>query len=315
MRNDAHPRFHPGAFRAARDVLLANSGDYAAAVAAFAWPALDDFNWALDWFDVIAAEHPDRLALRVVGDDGSDEAVSYAAMAARSAQVANWLRGLGVRRGDHVLLMLGNIVPLWEIMLAAMKLGAVVIPASTLLQPADLADRISRGSVRHVIAEVAQVPKFAGIAGEWTRVAVGAQAPASTWPSSKGGWHAYADSAAAAAAFTPDGPTRAGRPAAALLHLGDHLPAEAGRPHPRQLPGRPPVHHVLDRHQARRRAPEHLLARLGQARLVEPVRPVERAGHDLDPEPEPVQRRRDAQGPRRLRASPRSARRPPCGGC
>ena len=115
--------------------------------------ALDEFNWALDWFDVIAAEHPDRTALRVVGDDGSDEAVSYARMAARSSQVGNWLHGLGVRRGDRVLLMLGNIVPLWEVMLAAMKLGAVVIPASTLLQPADLEDRVLRGDVRHVVAE------------------------------------------------------------------------------------------------------------------------------------------------------------------
>ncbi len=148
------PPRHAGALRAARDLLLAHRADYAAAVAGFSWPRLDEFNWALDWFDVIAAEHPDRLALRVVGDDGSDEAVSYAAMAARSAQVANWLRGLGVRRGDHVLLMLGNVVPLWEVMLAAIKLGAVVIPASTLLQPADLADRITRGNVRHVIAEI-----------------------------------------------------------------------------------------------------------------------------------------------------------------
>ncbi len=231
-------------------------------------------------------------------------------MATRSSQVANWLRGLGVRRGDHVLLMLGNVVPLWEIMLAAMKLGAVVIPASTLLQPADLADRISRGSVRHVIAEVAQVPKFAETPGEWTRIAVGTgRRPAGDVTTSAGRWVDVDNSkggctsadSAAAAMFTPDGPTRAGRPAAALLHLGDHVPAEAGQPHPRQLPGRPPVHHVLDRHPARRRAPEHLLARLGQARLVEPVRPVERAGHDLDPEPEPVQRRRDAQGPRRLR--------------
>ena len=122
-------------FRAARDLLLAHRDDYAAAIAGFSWPRLDEFNWALDWFDVIAAEHPDRIALRVVGDDGSDEAVSYGEMAARSAQVANWLRGLGVRRGDHVLLMLGNIVPLWEVMLAAMKLGAVVIPASHAAQP------------------------------------------------------------------------------------------------------------------------------------------------------------------------------------
>jgi acetyl-CoA synthetase len=216
MRNDASsPASGPGALRAARDLLIAHRTEYTAAMARFAWPALDEFNWALDWFDVIAAEHPDRLALRVVGDDGSDEALSYAAMAARSAQVANWLRGLGVRRGDHVLLMLGNIVPLWEVMLAAMKLGAVVIPASTLLQPDDLADRIARGHVRHVIAEAAHAPRFAGIGGEWTRVAVGERdgtGPDGTGPDGTGGWHRYADSFAAPAGFTPDGTTRASDP-------------------------------------------------------------------------------------------------------
>jgi acetyl-CoA synthetase len=210
MRNDASlDASGTGALRAARDLLLAHRTDYAAAVAGFAWPVLDEFNWALDWFDVIAAEHPDRLALRVVGDDGSDEAVSYAAMAARSSQVANWLRGLGVRRGDHVLLMLGNIVPLWEVMLAAMKLGAVVIPASTLLQPADLEDRISRGHVRHVIAEAAHTPRFADISGDWTRVVVGSD---SAVLDSSGGWHSYADSVAAPAEFAPDGVTRAHDP-------------------------------------------------------------------------------------------------------
>jgi acetyl-CoA synthetase len=211
MRNDAPPDASSSstdALRAARDLLLAHRADYAAAVAGFGWPVLDEFNWALDWFDVIAAEHPGRLALRVVGDDGSDEAVTYAGMSSRSAQAANWLRGLGVRRGDHVLLMLGNIVPLWEIMLAAMKLGAVVIPASTLLQPADLEDRISRGSVRHVIAEASLAPRFAGISGDWTRVAVGGTGLASTGP----GWHSYADSASAPQEFTPDGVTRAGDP-------------------------------------------------------------------------------------------------------
>jgi len=59
--------------------------------------------------------------------------------------VAGWLRGLGVARGDRVLLMLGNVAPLWEVILATMKLGAVIIPASTLLQPADLVDRWRAG--------------------------------------------------------------------------------------------------------------------------------------------------------------------------
>src|ERR1700751_4497229 len=165
------------AFRAARDLLLAHRTDYDTARREFAWPELDEFNWALDWFDVIAAEHPDRTGVRIVGDDGSDVGLSFGSMSARSAQVANWLRGLGVRRGDRVLLMLGNVAPLWEIVLAVMKLGAVLIPSSTLLQPADLPDRIPRGHVRHVITEAALTGKFAGVPGDWTRVAVGPGEP------------------------------------------------------------------------------------------------------------------------------------------
>ena len=209
MRNDASLT----AFRAARDLLLNHREDYDAARAEFSWPELDQFNWALDWFDEIAAEHPERIALRVVGDDGSDEAMSYGRMAARSSQVATWLRGLGVQRGDRVLLMLGNIVPLWEVMLAAMKLGAVIIPASTLLQPADLEDRVARGDVRHVIAEVGQITKFADVAGDWTRVVV----PVSLSGSHYGvlddrPWHRYEESLDAPEEFTPDGVTQAGDP-------------------------------------------------------------------------------------------------------
>jgi len=191
------------AFRAARDLLLAHRTDYDTARREFTWPELDQFNWALDWFDVIAAEHPDRTGLRIVGDDGSDVSLSFGSLSARSAQIANWLRGLGVRRGDRVLLMLGNVAPLWEVILAAMKLGAVIIPASTLLQPADLADRVSRGDVRHVVAEAAQVPKFADVPGGWTRVIVGGDAP---------GWHSYAGAREAAADFAPDGVTKAADP-------------------------------------------------------------------------------------------------------
>ena len=131
--------------------------------------------------------------------------LTYAELAARSAQVANWLRGLGVRRGDRVLLMLGNVAPLWEIVLAAMKLGAMMIPSSTLLQPADLADRIPRGDVRHVITEATLTGKFAGVPGDWTRIAVGGSAD----PAARAGWHAYSDSYSAPASFTPEGVTLA----------------------------------------------------------------------------------------------------------
>ncbi|HEX5299402.1 MAG TPA: AMP-binding protein [Streptosporangiaceae bacterium] len=189
------------AFRAARDLLLTHRDDYEAARREFAWPELGEFNWALDWFDVIAAEHPERPALRIVGDDAAS--LTYGELTARSGRVANWLRGLGVRRGDRVLLMLGNVAPLWEVILAAMKLGAVIIPASTLLQPADLADRVARGQVRHVVTDTAQAPKFADVPGDWTRVVVGG---------SFAGWHWYEEAGSAPSSFVPDGVTRAGDP-------------------------------------------------------------------------------------------------------
>ena len=199
MTEPQHDKSGTAAYRAARDLLLRHREDYEAAKSEFAWPRLDEFNWALDWFDVLAAEHPDRDALRVITAD-SDTRLTYAQMAARSNQVANWLRELGARRGDRVLLMLGNIAPLWEVILASIKLGAVIIPASTLLGPEDLKDRIARGDVRHVVTEDAITPKFEGLGGTWTRVVVGAATP---------GWHHYDDAASAPTAFTPGGVLRA----------------------------------------------------------------------------------------------------------
>jgi acetyl-CoA synthetase len=195
-------------YRAARDLLIARREDYQTARDQFRWPELDRFNWALDWFDVIAAEHPERTALRVVTAD-SDTSLSYAELSERSNRVANWLRGLGTRRGDHVLVMLGNIAPLWEVILATMKLGAVIIPASTLLGPEDLEDRIARGDVKHVITEAVHTPKFKDLAGTWTRVAVTGQDEQDA-PDS---WHNYQREACEAPPeFAPDGPTRASDP-------------------------------------------------------------------------------------------------------
>src|SRR5215475_1812870 len=197
------------AFRAARDLLLRTRDDYAAARHEFSWPVLEEFNWALDWFDAVAAEHPDRAALRVVADGGADARLSYSKLAARSNQVANWLSELGARRGDRLLLMLGNMAPLWEVILAAMKLGVVMIPASTLLGTADLADRITRGDVRHVVTEAGLAARFDGLGGRWTAIAVG---PGPEHGATPDGWLPYADSADAPTTFTADGLTRASDP-------------------------------------------------------------------------------------------------------
>ncbi|MCA2227180.1 AMP-binding protein [Nonomuraea sp. NEAU-L178] len=180
-------------FRAARDLLLA--ADYPTARREFRWPELTDFNWALDWFDgVLAAETPDAVALKIVGK----VTYTFAELSARSNQVANWLHEQGVRRGDRILLMLGNQAELWESLLAAMKLGAVIIPATTLLTAKDIVERVERGGVSHVIANASDAGKFGD--GGYTRIAVG----------DAYGWLPYAETYEAAADFAPDGPSRAG---------------------------------------------------------------------------------------------------------
>ena len=119
------------AFRDARDFLLARGSDPVAAHAEFRWPDVGEhFNFAVDWFDGIA-EGNDRVALRVVEEDGTEATRTFEQLRVRSNQVANWLTAAGVRRGDAVMLMLDNRVELWEAMLAILKLGAVILPTST----------------------------------------------------------------------------------------------------------------------------------------------------------------------------------------
>src|SRR6266513_6030055 len=173
-------------FKDARSFLLKHRTDYDSAVKGFRWPEPVPFNWALDWFDAELARDPaskDRAALWIV-DAGSDKEtkLSFAALSRRSNQVANFLRAQGLKRGDHLLLLLGNVVPLWETMLAAMKLGVVVIPATTLLTPDELRDRLDRGRAKVVVASQDQVAKFESLGGEQLiRIVVNASANENGW--------------------------------------------------------------------------------------------------------------------------------------
>ena len=188
-------------FLQARDLLQTHRTDYDAALAGFSWPRPAEFNWALEHIDAVAADpvRGQRLALWIVEEDGSEAKYTFADMSERSNRVANWLRQQGVARGDRLVLMLANQVQLWETILAVMKLGAVLIPTTPMLGAADLTDRITRGAAKHVVVRSEDAAKFAGIAGDYTRIAVGADVD---------GWLRYADAATAAPDFAPDGVTR-----------------------------------------------------------------------------------------------------------
>jgi acetyl-CoA synthetase len=190
------------AFRRARDFLVEHREDYETAYRDFRWPALDRFNWALDWFDIIA-DGNGRTALHIVEEYGAEVRISYAELAERSNRVATYLRRHGVERGHRILMMLGNRVEIWEVMLGAMKLGACVIPATSLLTPEDLKDRIERGQVRHVVTDPAGAEKLRGIPGEFSRHVVGELVP---------GWQPFEDAYEEASHFLPHGETLSSDP-------------------------------------------------------------------------------------------------------
>jgi acetyl-CoA synthetase len=195
------------AFLQARDFLLRHRDDYATAYKDFSWPELTEFNWALDWFDEYARSNLEP-ALWVVEESGEETKLSYAELSARSNQLANWLRQHGVQRGDRILLMLPNQPALWETMLAAMKLGAVTIPATMLLTPADIAERMTRGEVKHVIVASSETAKFDSIDKTKTRIAVAIPQTAAL----PEGWLNFADAFNESPSFEPEGKTLATDP-------------------------------------------------------------------------------------------------------
>ena len=184
-------------FLRARNLLLRHRHDYETAYREFRWPVLDRFNWALDYFDRIAGGNL-RPALRILRPDEADT-ISFAEMSERSNRLANYLRSIGVRRSDTILIMLSNELALWLATLAAIKLGAIVIPTSSLITENELADRMVRGRVAHVITRPAEVHKFAAFSGTFTGICVG-EVP---------GWLPCDDYESASPLFVPSEETRA----------------------------------------------------------------------------------------------------------
>ncbi|MGY2894726.1 AMP-binding protein [Deinococcus sp. UYEF24] len=157
-------------FQAALKAITDHREDYDAQRAAFAWPVLGVFNWADDVFRPLAEQMGAAPAL--VWDGGQQ---SYAELEAQANRLAHLFVERGVRPTDRMLLMVSGVPELWAVFLAAIRIGAVIIPATTLLSAHDLPDRLTRGEVKHVVTEAGETGKFGGLEG-FTRFSIGAAA-------------------------------------------------------------------------------------------------------------------------------------------
>lgn len=193
-------------YRAARDRLMAL--DPTEVAEKFVWPEFEHFNFGLDWFDALGADpvRGDQPALIVTGDAGTTR-LSFAELSTRSTRVAGWFQSLGVTRGDKFMMMLDNEVELWEAMLAAIKIGAVILPTTVMLNPEALASRIQRAGVNWVLTNQQNITKFSELQAHGVEMSdIGLVVTGDT---PVAGTHAFADAYTSEVRFVIDGPTPA----------------------------------------------------------------------------------------------------------
>jgi len=139
---------------------MADRPDYEQLYAAFRWRIPARYNIAADVCDRHASD-PSKIAL--IGEDSNGETwrMTFAEVQRRANKLANLLVSLGLRRGDRVMLLLGQHP--WTAIghVACWKAGLVSAPASTLFAPDALAYRLNTAGIRVVITELAHVPNIA----------------------------------------------------------------------------------------------------------------------------------------------------------
>ena len=111
----------------------------------------EDFNFAYDVVDDIAAHEPNRRAMFWVGKDGEERNFTFGDMKRWSDKTANYLRSLGIKKGDPVMVVLKRHYQFWFCALALHKLGAVLIPATYMMTAHDVKYRVDSASVMAVI--------------------------------------------------------------------------------------------------------------------------------------------------------------------
>jgi acyl-coenzyme A synthetase/AMP-(fatty) acid ligase len=136
------------------DVGMPNMTDYEETRRTFRLEVPERFNAAVDVVDARAASDPDMLALRMVSPDGRDaDDHTFADLRERSNRMAHLLAEQGVTKGDRVFLMLPRVIGWYDVVLGAIKLGAIPMPATTQLTPKDIAYRIDRAEASVAVTD------------------------------------------------------------------------------------------------------------------------------------------------------------------
>ena len=112
----------------------------------------DDFNFGYDVVDAWAKSVPEKEALLWANDKGEVKHVTYGALKNISDQCAAFFQGIGIEKGDRVMLILKRRVEWWYAMVALHKIGAVAIPATHMLTDKDIMYRCHMAGISCIIS-------------------------------------------------------------------------------------------------------------------------------------------------------------------
>ena len=115
------------------------------------FPHADQFNFAFDCVDAIAAKYPDKLAMLHLDHNRAERRFTFEDMSRASGRAANYFKALGIRRGDRVMLVLKRHYQFWFAILGLHKLGAVAIPATNQLQEHDFTYRFNAAEISAIV--------------------------------------------------------------------------------------------------------------------------------------------------------------------
>lgn len=112
----------------------------------------ENFNFGYDIIDRYGELEPDRRALMWVDLQGNEKLLTYGDLSRLSNKAANMFLSMGIKKGDHVMLVLKRNYQFWYVAIALMKIGAIAIPATHLLTAKDFSYRFRAADVKAVIA-------------------------------------------------------------------------------------------------------------------------------------------------------------------
>jgi len=157
----------------------------------------ENFNFGFDIVDAVARKYPDKTAMIHVSNEKEERYLTFDDIRRNSNKAANYFQSLGIKKGDHVMLVLKRHYQFWYAITALHKIGAVVVPATNLLVTSDFVYRFNAGDITAIVCTAdGQTARFASEAAAScpqvrTKILVTTKASDGAALLSEGGWHDY----------------------------------------------------------------------------------------------------------------------------